>query len=397
MRAARHVLASLAAALTLGCNGNATGEPAPEAEGQVPVRLQAVATGLDFPLLVTSPPGDTRRLFVVEKGGRIRVVEDGRLLAVPFLDLSSEVSKGGEQGLLGLAFHPRYGSTGRFFVNYTDGAGDTRVVRFQVSSDPNVADPASATLVLAVDQPYPNHNGGHIAFGPDRFLYVGLGDGGSGNDPQGHGQNVGTLLGALLRIDVDRTGQGRAYTIPPDNPFVGRAGARPEIWSYGLRNPWRFSFDRETGDLYIGDVGQNAREEVDVSVGPQAGRGLNYGWAIMEGTLCRDAAGCQGRGFTLPVLEYGTRDRGNCSVTGGYVYRGAVIPDLRGTYFYADYCAGWVRSFRYADGRVTDRLDWRTLAPGGQIPSFGEDAAGELYVVTTDAVYHIAPRYLGGR
>ncbi|HEY8370908.1 MAG TPA: PQQ-dependent sugar dehydrogenase, partial [Thermodesulfobacteriota bacterium] len=375
-------------------NGDGAGGPgAPGTPGDVPVRLEAVASGLSFPLLLTAPPGDTSRLFIVEKGGTIRIVENGRLLPTPFLDISALVSKGGEQGLLGLAFHPDYRDNRRFFVNYTDTEGDTQVVRYEAFADrPNEADPASRTPILTVEQPFGNHNGGHLAFGPDGYLYIGLGDGGSGNDPHGHGQNPATLLGAMLRIDVDRAdpARGTPYAVPPDNPFVGRTDAQPEIWAIGLRNPWRFSFDRATGDLYIGDVGQGAREEIDVAPGTAAG--LNYGWAAMEGTLCRRTDGCGGRGYTLPVLEYQTHRDGTCSVTGGYVYRGSAIPDLQGTYFYADYCAGWVRSFRYVGGRAADPRVWPTLAPGGNVPSFGEDAQGELYVLSSNGtVYRIVP------
>ncbi len=378
------------AIIVVACSGagsNGGGPGAPIGEGDVPLRLERVVTGLDFPLLLTAPPRDDRRLFVVEKGGTIRIVEDGSLLATPFLDISSLVSDGSEQGLLGLAFHPDYDSNGRFFVNYTDEDGDTQVVRYEVSSDRNVADPASAVPILSVDQPFANHNGGHLAFGPDGFLYIGLGDGGSGGDPRGNGQNRATLLGSMLRIDVDGAAP---YAIPPGNPFVGLPDAKPEIWAYGLRNPWRFGFDRQTGDLYIGDVGQGAREEVNAVAGSAAG--VNYGWAAMEGLICSRSDGCDGRGYTPPVVEYPTHQDGTCSVTGGYVYRGQTIPALRGTYFYADFCAGFVRSFRLSGGAATEQAAWPSLVPGGNIPSFGEDASGELYILTSGgAVYKIVP------
>jgi glucose/arabinose dehydrogenase len=366
------MVAALGLALVVSCRSDSLSLAAT-------IQLQEVASGLDFPVFLTAPPGDNDRLFIVEKSGRIRIVKSGSLLPTPFLDLHSKLSNGGEQGLLGLAFHPEFAGNGRFVVNYTNTAGDTRVAGFRVSADPDVADPASEQLILAVDQPYSNHNGGMVAFGPDGKLYIGMGDGGSGGDPQGNGQNRAVLLGKLLRLELSGAGQ---VSVPSDNPFVGQAGIRPEIWSYGLRNPWRFSFDRATRDLYIGDVGQNAREEIDVSTSAQQfGRGLNYGWNRMEGTACYEPpSGCAASGLTPPVLDYGHSQ--GCSVTGGYVYRGAAVPTLVGHYFYADYCEGWVRSFRLNGGAVTDARDWASLRPGGQITSFGEDARGELYLMT---------------
>ncbi len=340
--------------------------------------LVQVAQGLDAPLYVTAPPGDTQRIFIVEQSGRIRILRNGTLLPTPFLDLSGRISSGGERGLLGLAFHPQYAANRRFVVYYTNPSGDTRVSVFQASSNPDLADAASEQVILAVTQPFANHNGGIVVFGPDGKLYIGLGDGGSGGDPQGNGQNRNVLLGKILRLDVNGSGQA---SVPADNPFAGQSGRRPEIWSYGLRNPWRFSFDRTLGDLYIGDVGQSAREEIDVSTeAAQLGRGLNYGWNTMEGTACYSpSTGCVRTGLTLPVLDY---DHGaGCSVTGGYVYRGAAIPPLRGTYFYGDYCQGWVRSFRLSGTGVTLPTDWASLRPGGQITSFGEDGQGEIYIV----------------
>lgn len=375
-----------------GCNDSPTSPPPspppPPPPGAPELRLQEIASGLSFPLFLTAAPGDTTRLFIVEKGGRIRVIRNGTLLATPFLDLSGQVSQGSEQGLLGLAFHPGYAASGRFVVHYTDPSGDTRVSAFRVSANPDLADAASEQVILAVDQPFSNHNGGMIQFGPDGRLYIGLGDGGSGGDPQGNGQNRNTLLGKILRLAVNDAGE---TSVPADNPFVGQTGARAEIWSYGLRNPWRFSFDRQTGDLYIGDVGQNAREEINAGIGAQPGRGVNYGWNTMEGTRCfQPAANCNQTGLTLPVLEYDHSQ--GCSVTGGYVYRGSAIPALRGHYFYADFCEGWVRSFRLSNGTATDRREWSPLSPGGQIPGFGEDGAGELYVMTAGGrVFRIVP------
>jgi glucose/arabinose dehydrogenase len=344
--------------------------------GPVTLGLEPVATGLAFPVYLTSPPGDAR-LFILEKGGAIRIVKGGTLLDAPFLDLGGRVSRGREQGLLGLAFPPDYASTGRFVVHYTDTAGDTRLSSYRVSDDPDRADPATETVLLAVRQPAPNHNGGQITFGPDGYLYLGLGDGGGRGDPNGNGQRITDLLGAILRFDLS----SGAAVPPADNPFVGRSDAEPAIWSYGLRNPWRFSFDRATGDLYIADVGEGAWEEIDVAgAAVGGGRGVNYGWNRMEGTHCYAAPACDTAGLTLPLVEY---DHGQgCSVTGGYVYRGAAIPALQGHYFYGDFCAGWVRSFRVEDGQAVDHAEWPALATGGAVVSFGEDQAGELYVLS---------------
>lgn len=386
----RSIPGLLAASLACsGSTGPSGGNPLPP--GNLPLTLATVATGLDFPLDLTAPRNDPR-LFVVEKTGRIRVIENGAVLPAPFLDLHDRVSGGPEQGLLGLAFDPAYSTNGRFVVNYTDLNGDTRISAFRVSADPDVADVSTETVLLAVPQPFPNHNGGGLAFGPDGYLYAGLGDGGGGGDPNGNGQSLATLLGKLLRIDLNG---GTPYAVPPDNPFAAAAGpaTRGEIWSYGLRNPWRFSFDRLTHDLYIGDVGQDAHEEIDVAPAPGGGGGggLNFGWNRMEGAHCYPpTAGdaCNRAGLTLPVVDY---DHGQgCSVTGGYVYRGAAIPDLQGVYLYGDYCQGFVRSFRFAGGQATDQHDWQALRPGGNVTSFGEDAAGEVYVLTAQGgVYRI--------
>ena len=373
------------------CDAGGAGGPSepPPPNGQIPVALQQVASGLRFPLYLTAPPGDAR-LFIVEKGGAIRVVTNGALLPTPFLDLSGKISGGAEQGLLGLAFDPAYATNGRFIVHYTDVSGNTTVSSYHVSAgDPDQADPTSEGVLLTVEQPFSNHNGGQILFGPDGMLYIGLGDGGSEGDPGGRGQSLADLLGDVLRLDV---GSGTGYTVPPDNPFVGQAGARPEVWSYGLRNPWRFSFDAATGDLYIADVGQDAWEEVDVvTAAGGAGRGANFGWNVMEGRHCFSGSTCDTSRFTLPVLEYSHAS--GCSISGGYVYRGAAIPALQGHYFYADYCSGWVRSFRLQDGQAVDQAQWPTLAPGGQVPSFGQDAAGELYVMNAGGqVFRIVPQ-----
>jgi glucose/arabinose dehydrogenase len=382
-----HVLAGLGVWLIVVAGATACGSENSLAQGRG-ARLQQVATGLDFPVYLTAPPADVSRLFIVQKTGAIRIIENGTLRPTPFLDISGQVSGGGEQGLLGLAFPPDYPANGRFVVHYTDTGGNTRLSTFQVSSDPNVADPASEQVILTAEQPYSNHNGGQVVFGPDGLLYLGLGDGGSANDPQGRGQDLSDLLGSILRLDVQA---GTSYTVPPDNPFVGQAGARPEIWSYGLRNPWRFSFDRATGDLYIADVGQDRYEEVDVATSDAGrGKGLNFGWNRMEGAHCLSGQ-CDEAGLILPTSEY--RHPQGCSITGGYVYRGSAIPAIQGLYFYADFCAGWVRSFRYQDGKAIEATDWPTLRPGGSITSFGEDAAGELYVlVAGGAVFKVIPQ-----
>lgn len=373
------------ALILLAC-GDAAPPAGPPDEPPPPLAgLQAVtvATGLSSPVHLTAPSGDAR-LFVVEQPGRIRIVRNDTLLARAFLDLTGRVASGGERGLLSMAFDPSYATTGFFWVFFTELSGAARVERFRVSADADVADPASATLVLRVEQPFANHNGGLITFGPDGMLYVGLGDGGGAGDPQNHGQRRETLLGSILRIDVRGA---EPYGIPADNPFVATPGARPEIWAWGLRNPWRFAFDRVAGMLYIADVGQARREEVNAV--PAGQGGLNYGWVTMEGTLCYPADPCDTTGLTLPVHEYGRAD--GCSVTGGFVYRGSRMPALQGHYLYADYCRGWIRSFRLRDGVAQEHRQW--IASVGRVLSFGEDAAAELYVLTADGiVFRLEPQ-----
>jgi glucose/arabinose dehydrogenase len=342
--------------------------------------LEPVATGLSNPIGLVDAKDGSGRLFVVLQGGQIRVIDDTGVRATPFLNLGALVSTGSERGLLGLAFHPDYESNGRFFVDYTDSAGNTVVARYQVSADPNVADPATAHTVLTVVQPASNHNGGQLQFGPDGLLYIGMGDGGGAGDPDDNGQRIDVLLGKLLRIDVD---SAEPYAIPPDNPFVGVPAARPEIWAYGLRNPWRFSFDRVTGDLFIADVGQSAREEIDFE--PRgAGGGLDYGWDVEEGSLCYDPdpgePPCGDPGLVRPVLEY---DHSlGCSVTGGFRYWGSAYPHLRGWYLYGDYCSGRIWGATNTSGSW---IAHELLLSGLSIASFGEDANGELYVVDRDA------------
>jgi glucose/arabinose dehydrogenase len=376
-------LLSVVSIAVLACSSD-EGAPA-EPVGDVELQLEIVASGLSNPLYLTAPTGD-QRLFIVTQTGQIRIVQNGQLLTTPFLDIASKITSGGERGLLSVAFDPSYATNGFFYVNYTDRSGDTNIERYRVSANANVADPASAKRILFVAQPFSNHNGGHNVFGPDGMLYIGMGDGGSGGDPQNHGQNRNSLLGKLLRIDVNR---GDSYAIPPDNPFVNQSGARGEIWAYGLRNPWRIAFDRTDRQLYIADVGQGSIEEVSVVSTTTAG--VNYGWKIMEGGQCFGSSNCDRTGLTLPVLTY-THAGGACSVTGGIVYRGQRIPELRGHYFYGDYCAGWVKSFRFANGQATEETTW-DVGSVGSILSFGEDAAGEMYLLSANGnVYRFAKK-----
>ncbi len=342
------------------------------------IRVAEVAVGLDDPVYLTHAGDGSGRTFVIEQAGRIRVLRDRRLEPAPFLDMTSLVRSGGERGLLSMAFHPAYSRNGRFYVNYTDREGDTVVAGYTVSDHAERADPTSAIQLIAIEQPYGNHNGGQVAFGPDGYLYIGMGDGGWAGDPRNRAQNPRSLLGKMLRIDVDSSAP---YAIPADNPFARSDDAAPEIWALGLRNPWRFSFDRLTGDLYLGDVGQNKWEEIDVQ--PAASRGgENYGWRIMEGAHCfNPATGCARPDLTAPIHEYSQAQ--GCSVTGGYVYRGVAIPDLAGTYLFADYCAGTIWGLTQDDGGAWLRTT--LLKTGFAISSFGEDEAGELYVLDYSA------------
>lgn len=367
----------------LTCAGNPMSIPLP-LEGAGTLHLASVASGFASPVFLATPPGDTARLFVVEQTGLIQIVQHGVRLGSPFMDITDRVASGGERGLLSVAFHPNYAANGFFYVNYTDLNGDTRVERYSVSvADSNLADTATHKLILFVRQPYSNHNGGLVMFGPDGMLYIGMGDGGSGGDPENRAQHPDSLLGKLLRIDVDR---GDPYAIPPNNPFATSGGA-PEIWAIGLRNPWRFAFDPPSGLLYIADVGQNTWEEVDVE--PASQGGLNYGWRVMEGAHCSNPDPCQLAGLVLPRVEY-TRNDG-CAVIGGFVYRGTRSPSLVGEYFFADLCGGWLRSFTVAGGNVSTRTLWTPDVSPGTPLSFGEDANGELYVLSSGGtVYRIA-------
>jgi len=333
--------------------------PVPLALAQQPaVKLELVTSEFDSPLFATAPADDPR-LFVVEQTGRIKIVADGQVQEQPFLDLSDLItSSGNEQGLLGLAFHPEFAENGRFYVNYTDRSGDTQVVAY--TADGDFADPASAQVLFSVDQPYANHNGGWLGFGPDRLLYIGMGDGGAGGDPQNRAQNPAERLGKILRLDVE-------------------AGGAPETFALGVRNPWRMAFDGDT--LYVADVGQVTQEEI--SVINTADVGANLGWNVVEGSNCYLGSGCDKSGYVAPILTYG-HAAGRCSITGGFVYRGAAIPALAGQYFFSDYCDGRIRSLTYADGRANNETDWTDqLGIPGNITSFGTDSAGELYVMDT--------------
>ena len=332
-----------------------------------------VSDGFARPLLLTHAGDGSGRLFVVEQAGMIQVMENGAPQAEPFLDITSQVgSQGNEQGLLGLAFHPDFEQNGFFYIDYTDLSGDTVVSRFQVSANANQADGGSEQVLLQVDQPFANHNGGNLAFGPDGYLYVGLGDGGSQGDPNGNAQSPDTLLGKILRIDVNA---GAPYAIPVDNPFTS-GGGLGEIWALGLRNPWRFSFDSLTGNMFIGDVGQNQWEEINYL--PLGTAGANFGWNYFEGTHAYKGSPPDGAGLMPPVAEY-EHGTSRCSVTGGYVYRGAALPAWQGVYVYADYCSGEVWGLvQNADGNWENQILFDTSF---QVTSFGTDEAGEIYLI----------------
>ena len=395
------LLALAVAAAACGTDNGTEPNPVPSASpaagcsaapvtGTPALTTTRIASGLSSPVDLQSAPGDRARLFVVEQVGRIRIIRNGGVLPVPFLDIVGRVGSGGERGLLGLAFHPAFAQNGRFFVNYTDHSGHTHIAEFRAANAAaDTVDPSTERQILFVTQPFANHNGGSLAFGNDGMLYAGLGDGGSGGDPLGNGQSLQTHLGKILRFNVDA---GVPTAAPADNPFVGNPAALPLIWAYGLRNPWRIAFDRLTGDLFIADVGQDAREEVNVGLAARRG-GENYGWNVMEGTRCfRPASGCPTAGLTLPVVEYGRGE--GCSITGGVVYRGCRMPGYQGTYFYGDYCSGMIRSFRFSNGQALDQRDWTAALGRGidSITSFGVDADGEVHLVDQDGeVYKVVP------
>ena len=361
--------------------------PPPSADA---VQFELVASGFFRPVYVTHANDDSNRLFVLEQGGKIIIVDNGFVGNQPFLDISSlltwDVNADGgtgytERGLLGLAFHPEYVDNGQFFVFYTDTEGATVVARYQVSTDPHIADASSAEIILKVSQPYANHNGGHIDFGPDGYLYIALGDGGAANDPLGAGQNKDILLGSILRIDVD---SDSPYAIPADNPFVDSVA--PEVWAYGVRNPWRISFDRASGDMYFGDVGQNLWEEINFQPADSMG-GENYGWNAYEASQVFNG-GVPAEETVFPIAEY-NHDLG-CSITSGYIYRGETLPDFDGVFFYGDWCTGNVwASYRDVSGTWQSSLFTQTAF---QIAAFGEDEAGELYIVDYSGdLYRIVP------
>lgn len=362
-----------AIALLAACGGDGGGGPSGGLPDSV-LTLEPVLTGLDVPVFLTAPAGDPR-LFIVEKDGLIRIYKNGALLSTPFLNVTALTTKGSEQGLLGLAFAPDYATSGRFYISYTTpggtSGGNSVIARYHVSANADIADPASDTTILTFAQPETNHNGGGIIFGPDGMLYAGFGDGGGSGATA---QDRTDLLGSLLRLNVS----GATYTSPPDNPFAASATFRHELWNTGLRNPWRWSFDRLAGHLYIGDVGQNDYEEIDIQPSTSGG-GENYGWDTMEGTHCFQSASCDRSGLTLPVLAYDHSD--GCAVTGGYVYRGAAVPAIQGHYFYSDACSGFLRSLRWSGGSVAQRKQWDQLNLPG-VNSFGEDGNGELYIMT---------------
>jgi len=343
-----------------------------------PISLQEMITGLAWPVAIAHAGDGSARLFITLQGGQIIIYDGSRVLPRPFLDMSSIVACCGERGLLSVAFHPNYKQNGYFYVNYTrqpDGA--TVIARYRVSADPNVADPNSAVVLLIIPQPFSNHNGGQLQFGPDGYLYIGMGDGGAGGDPQNRAQNGQSLLGKMLRIDVNNanTQDGLAYDIPANNPFMNDPQVRDEIWALGLRNPWRFSFDRLTGDLFIADVGQSSWEEVNFQPASSSGA-ENYGWRLMEGRHCfNPPTNCNNGTLTLPILEY---DHSlGCSITGGYRYRGSQIPQLYGVYLYGDYCSGRIWGATEKNGQWTAQ---ELLHTELSISTFGEDEAAELYV-----------------
>ena len=365
--------------------------PTPHSPTQFPdstgYEWRPVISGLENPIGIANAGDGSGRLFILEQAGRIRIVRDGLLLPEPFLDIASQVDCCGERGLLGLAFHPNYENNGIFYINYIDLNGDTVIARFHVSNDPDQADASSETNVLGIPQPYPNHNGGSMAFGPDDYLYLGLGDGGSGGDPHGNGQNPNTLLGKILRLDVD---SAEPYAIPPDNPFVQGGGA-PEVWAWGLRNPWRFSFDRLNGDLWIGDVGQGSWEEIDYLPASSPG-GANFGWNYREGAhpfASNDTTLPADLGLIDPVVDYG-RDQG-ITVIGGYVYRGEQMPEWGGIYLYGDYGSGTIWGLlQDAQGVWQNALHFQT---GLNITSFGEGEGGELYLVDySGSLFRLEPK-----
>jgi glucose/arabinose dehydrogenase len=366
------------------------------------IKLSLLVDGLQQPVAIAHANDGSQRLFILEQEGRIRIIHKGKLQDRPFMDIRNRVSSGGERGLLGIAFHPQFRTNGRFFINYTGNKDGLRIFVSEFQANPSGAvNINSERQLLSIAQPYSNHNGGQLAFGPDGYLYIGMGDGGSGDDPHNHGQNLSTLLGSILRIDVNKTAGKLNYAIPADNPYVNNNKARPEIWAWGLRNPWRFSFDRNTGELYAADVGQDETEEIDIIK-----RGHNYGWRIMEGPHCTPGVNpkCNNKGLTLPLYSY-NHDIGR-SITGGYVYRGNAVKGLCGTYIYGDFVSQAIWGLRQNKGKVVAHktlFDPRSLLrlaidyfkdDGLLISTFGEDEAGEIYVAAYQSgrIYKIVSR-----
>ena len=374
--------ASQAATVSAGASASAA---VSYASSTLSLGLTRVVAGLDNPTFLTAQAGDSR-LFVTERPGRVRIIENGSTRDIPYLDIGARVSTDGEGGLLSLAFDPQFGRNGYLYVYYTDLQRNIVVERFSAGATPTVANPTSGLVILRIPHPtYQNHFGGQLVFGPDGYLYLATGDGGGAGDPQGNARNLNSLLGNLLRIDVATATTTQPYTIPAGNPYRDTAGRRPEIWASGLRNPWRFSFDGS--QLYLSDVGQDRREEVNIVTTSQAG--LNYGWNTMEGTLCYGAASCDRTGLTLPAFEYehGTGNAGGCSITGGFVYRGRALPELAGRYLYSDFCGGYLKSFFATGNGITEQRDWE-IGDIGRVVSFGQDADGELYLLTGDGAIH---------
>ena len=363
----------------------------PVASAQVPLDSEVVASGFSSALFLTHAPNDRERLFVVQQAGQVKIIKNGTVLGTPFLDVTALNSSGGERGLLGMAFHPDYDNTGWVFVNYTNNGGSTVIARYTVSANPDVVNASSAQIIMTIAQPYSNHNGGDIRFGPDGYLYIGTGDGGSGGDPGNRAQNGNQLLGKMLRIDVDN---GLPYTIPASNPFVGNPGVLDEIWALGVRNPWRFNFDSETGDMYIADVGQNQWEYIHVEDAGSPG-GLNYGWRIVEGSHCYNpSSGCNTTGLEMPVYEYNHsfNPYRNC-IIGSEVYRGRSMATMSGRYFFTDAASRELWSFRY-DGAggyndFTDHTGQSGVTGTGR--SLGTDADGEVYVVDSNQIRKLVP------
>lgn len=381
------LLTAMLAGLAACDNGGERGFADIGVPGFPDVTLVPVAGGFTQPVQIVEAGDGSGRLFVVERAGLVYVMESGEVRDLPWLDLRAFVkSQGAEQGLLSIAFPPGLAQRRHFYAVYTDQADSVVLARYALLAGSDEVDPDGGEVLLTVPQPFANHNGGGSAFGPDGMLYLSLGDGGGANDPLGNGQNTDTLLGKLLRLDVEAG--GAPYAVPADNPFVTASGGRGEIWAYGLRNPWRFSFDRTTGDLYIADVGQALYEEINFQPAASAG-GENYGWSVMEGAHCFRAQDCDREGLVAPVAEYPHEGSGDCSVTGGYVYRGQRHPELRGIYFYGDFCSGQIRGLRRNGGAWLSEV---MLDSGLQISSFGEDQDGELLVADyrEGEIYRIA-------